>query len=139
MTEVPAKKLRFVGAKDAINESVPWCISEWLCKPELVEAKNLQICRCQLQPGKGHDFHTHPELEEVIYIIDGALEQWVEKEKRVLTAGELVHIPAGIVHASFNETNKPCTFLAILSPGSQKGPFMVDVSGEEPWKSLKKK
>lgn len=132
-----AAPLRFVTKKEAINESVPHCINEWVCKPELVEAKQLQICRCELQAGKGHDFHTHPELEEVIYIIDGELEQWVEKEKRVLKAGDLAHIPAGIVHASFNETAKPCTFLAILSPGSQKGPFLVDVSSEEPWRSLR--
>lgn len=139
MTDVQTKKLRFVGQKDVINESVPWCVNEWLVKPELVEAKQLQICRCQIQSGRGHDFHTHPELEEVIYILEGQLEQWVEKEKRILSAGELAHIPAGVVHASFNESGKVCTFMAILSPGSQKGPFMVDVSNEEPWKSLRKK
>jgi quercetin dioxygenase-like cupin family protein len=133
------KPLRFVTSQNAINESVPWCINEWLCKPELVEAKQLQICRCQLQSGKGHDFHVHPELEEVIYVIDGELEQWVEREKHVLLPGELAHIPAGIVHASFNESAQSCTFLAILSPGSQQGPFMVDVSGDEPWSSLRAK
>lgn len=131
------RPLRFVTRQDVINESVPHCINEWVCKPELVEARQLQICRCELQAGKGHDFHTHPELEEVIYIIDGELEQWVEQEKRTLTAGELAHIPAGVVHASFNESKRPCIFLAILSPGSQKGPFLVDVSAEDPWRSLR--
>lgn len=28
--------------------------------------------------------------------------------------------------------------LTIFFPAASKGPFMVDVSGEEPWKSLRK-
>ena len=27
--------------------------------------------------------------------------------------------------------------LAILSPGAATGPFLIDVSGEEPWASLR--
>jgi hypothetical protein len=44
---------------------------------------------------------------------------------------------AGVVHATFNESQKDAVILAILSPGSQSGPFMIDVSEEEPWASLK--
>ena len=28
-------------------------------------------------PGKCHDFHRHPGQEEVIYVIEGSIEQWV--------------------------------------------------------------
>ena len=65
------------------------------------------------------------------------MEQWVEQEKRILKAGESAHIPAGIVHATFNSSSADATILAILSPGASQGPFMVDVSGEAPWKSLR--
>ena len=47
------------------------------------------------------------------------------------------HIPAGVVHATFNVSKSDATILAILSPGASKGPFMVDVSGEAPWKGLR--
>ena len=51
--------------------------------------------------------------------------------------GDAAHIPAGIVHATFNVSKSDATILAILSPGASKGPFMVDVSGEAPWKDLR--
>jgi hypothetical protein len=41
------------------------------------------------------------------------------------------------VHATFNVSKADATILAILSPGASKGPFMVDVSGESPWKDLR--
>ena len=32
--------------------------------------------------GKCHDFHRHPGQEEVIYVIEGTIEQWLEQEKQ---------------------------------------------------------
>lgn len=110
----------------------------WLCRPEIANCKDLQVCRAVLPPGEGHNFHTHPELEEVIYVLAGQVEQWVEKERKLLNPGEVAVIPTGVVHATFNSTQQDAVILAILSPAAAKGPFAVDVSGEEPWKSLRK-
>ena len=33
-------------------------------------------------PGKCHDFHRHPGQEEVIYVIEGTIEQWVSIRSR---------------------------------------------------------
>ena len=89
-------------------------------------------------PGKCHDFHRHPGQEEVIYVIEGSIEQWVLDEKQVLSAGDSVVIPASAVHASFNEGSEPAKILAILSPAvGDNGYGVEDVAGEEPWASLR--
>ena len=89
-------------------------------------------------PGKCHDFHRHPGQEEVIYVIEGSIEQWVLDEKQVLSAGDSVVIPASAVHASFNEGTEPAKILAILSPAvGEDGYGAEDVAGEEPWASLR--
>ena len=89
-------------------------------------------------PGKCHDFHRHPGQEEVIYVIEGSIEQWVLDEKQVLTAGDSVVIPASAVHASFNEGTVPAKILAILSPAvGDDGYGVEDVSADEPWASLR--
>ncbi len=89
-------------------------------------------------PGKCHDFHRHPGQEEVIYVIEGWIEQWVLDEKQVLSAGDSVVIPASAVHASFNEGSEPAKILAILSPAvGDNGYGVEDVAGEEPWASLR--
>jgi quercetin dioxygenase-like cupin family protein len=89
-------------------------------------------------PGKCHDFHRHPGQEEVIYVIEGSIEQWVLEEKQVLTAGDSVVIPASAVHATFNDGTEPAKILAILSPAvGEDGYGAEDVAGEEPWASLR--
>jgi quercetin dioxygenase-like cupin family protein len=89
-------------------------------------------------PGKSHDFHYHPGQEEVIYVVEGTIEQWVERESTTLSPGDGVVIPADAVHATFNVTDRPATILAILSPAVEgDGYAAVDVSGDEPWASLR--
>ncbi len=109
----------------------------WMCCPEITHAKDLQVCRAVLPAGECHDFHTHPELEEVIYVLEGEVEQWVGEEKQVLKVGEAAHMLPGVVHATFNSSDRDAVILAILSPGTQSGPFMVDVSMEQPWASIR--
>ena len=70
-------------------------------------------------------------------MLDGIAEQWVGREKRRLTAGEIAFIPKNVVHAIHNPSKKPMTFLAILSPSRAKGPFLIDCYNDEPWRSLR--
>jgi quercetin dioxygenase-like cupin family protein len=128
---------RFITEAEALKEEFKGRTNYWLCRPEIAEAKGLQLCRAALPAGEGHPFHTHPELEEIIYVLEGEVEQWVEKEKRILRPGEVAHIPAGIVHATFNSSERDAVILAILTPSAATGPFLVDVSSEEPWRSLR--
>jgi hypothetical protein len=37
----------------------------------------------------------------------------------------------------FNISDRDAIILAILSPAASSGPFLVDMSGGEPWKSLR--
>ncbi len=88
--------------------------------------------------GKCHDFHRHPGQEEVIYVVEGTIEQWIEHEKRVLSAGDSVVIPASVVHATFNDSDAPARILAILSPSvGDDGYGLEDVASDEPWASLR--
>ena len=132
-----SKPLRFVTKAEALKEEYKGRTNYWLTRPELTGAKDLQFCEATLPAGEGHAFHTHPELEEMIYVLAGEVEQWVEQEKRLLKPGDSAHIPAGVVHATLNASRADATILAILSPGASQGPFMVDVSGEAPWKDLR--
>jgi len=56
--------------------------------------------------------HSHPG-EEVIYVLEGSLEYEVEGKGTVtLKAGEVLFIPAGVVHAARNNTNAKASELA---------------------------
>lgn len=132
------KSLRFVTAKKAQVELAPWGRHWWLSKPGLTDTKQLTLVRVSMRPGAGHQFHYHPAREEIIYILDGVAEQWVDRETRTLKAGESAFIPKKVVHAIHNTSSRPMSFLAILSPAEAKGPFLVDCYEDEPWRSLRK-
>jgi len=123
--------------KDRVQiEELPWGPHHWLCRPGMVDNKDLALVRVHMPAGTGHAFHCHPGMEEIIYVVEGRAEQWVDQEKCVLGAGEIAHIPTGMVHATYNPFDVPLVFLAILSPGTLKG-GAVDVSRDEPWRSLR--
>ncbi len=115
------KALRFVTSANARVEFAPWGKHWWLSQPGLTDTKQLTLVRVRMKPGAGHQFHYHPAREEIIYIVDGVAEQWVDREKRRLKAGEIAFIPKSVVHAIHNPSKKPMTFLAILSPARGKG------------------
>ena len=59
----------------------------------------LQV-RVELDPGVASPRHTHPG-EEVIYVLEGALEYEVEGRPTVtLKPGDVLFIPAGTIHAA---------------------------------------
>lgn len=133
---------RFVSNSDAIREANAWADMEWLCRPDIVDADQLLLVRITMPPHHCHPFHTHPHREEIIYVISGQAEQWVDQHNQILTPGDTAHIPAGIVHATYNPHDAPLVFLAILSPAQLPDDLAAvtdpqDVSTESPWSSLR--
>jgi quercetin dioxygenase-like cupin family protein len=132
-----AANLRFVTATDLQVEPSSWGPHEWLSRPGLTDAKQLLMVRVKMPPGRAHQFHRHPAMEEIIYVLSGTAEQWIDREKRVLGAGDCAHIPRDVVHGTYNAGKDTLVFLAILAPADAAGPALVDVHRDEPWASLR--
>ncbi len=129
--------MTFKAADEIVRDEHDWGTFAAVTSPA-DGAERIMTVEATFLPGKCHDFHRHPGQEEVIYVLEGSLEQWVERERRTIGPGDAVVIGAGVVHASFNVTKRPARILAVLSPcvGDQ-GYGVEDVSGEAPWASLR--
>jgi quercetin dioxygenase-like cupin family protein len=128
----------FVHAQDVERESADWGGLGWISRPASTGANQLTVMDVTLAPGQGHDFHKHPDQEEVIVVQTGEVEQWLEQEKTTLAPGEAVFIAPGTVHASFNVGSEPARLTVALAPCAGEGGYeLVDVSGEEPWRSAR--
>ena len=123
MTRAARRKtpLRFVTARKAEIELAPWGKHWWLSKPG---SDRHQAAHA----GAGHDAARHrppvplpPGPRRDHLHGGGVAEQWVDREKRTLKAGECAFIPENVVHAIHNVSKKPMTFLAILSPAEAPG------------------
>lgn len=133
----PLPEWRFVSLAEAEVEHLPGKIHHWLCKPGMVKDTNLMLVRAQLPPGEAHKFHFHPRMEEILYVLSGTAEQWVEREKKIMRVCDSLYLPAGIVHGTYNIGSDTLDFLAILSPAKSGEPVTIEVSDQEPWKSLR--
>jgi quercetin dioxygenase-like cupin family protein len=136
MPDTTLSPRRFVSADEAEVEPLEGKTHHWYFRDGLGDSDSLVFVRARIVPGAGHPFHTHPEMDEIIYVLSGEMTQWLEQESRVLRPGDSILIPKGVVHGCLNQSAGECEFLAILTPSKINGPFSIDVSAEEPWRSL---
>ena len=129
---------KFMMSAETPPEVLDWGKLRWMSHPPSTGAGQLTVIEVNISPGEGHDFHKHPDQEEVIYCISGKVEQWLDREKRILGPGDSVFIGADVVHASFNVGDDDAQLLAILGPcvGDQ-GYELVDVADQAPWNTLR--
>ncbi len=111
-------KWKFVKEADTIKEKALGRDHQWYFNAEVTQKAGTYMVTVKVPPGSGHDFHRHPEMHEIIYILSGQAEQWVEDEKQQLGPGDAVYIDTNVVHAIFNTGDQELSFLAILSPSA---------------------
>ena len=105
-------KLSFVGAAAIRREPADWGVVGWLCKPAITGASKLAIVEATFSVGRGHAFHMHPLQEEVIYVLEGEIEQWVGEEEAHSGPGRLR------LHSS---GSRSCIFLRRRQGGQDPG------------------
>ena len=76
-----------------------------------VPGREVLQARVDFAPGASFPRHTHPG-EEIIYVLSGTLEYEVAGKPVTLKAGDVLFVPAGIVHAARNVGTEPGAELA---------------------------
>ena len=127
---------KFIMASETRTEPLEWGSLLRLSMPSLTGAAQLSVLEASFAPGKGHNFHMHPDQEEMLYVLAGEFEQWVDQEKRVLRPGDCAFVPPGMVHASFNIGPSQARLLAIFGPCVGEGFTTVEMADKAPWNKL---
>ena len=124
-------------ATEIKTDQASWGHSRWVSNPASTGARQLTFLDAMLAPGQAHSFHKHASQEEVMYVVAGEVEQWVDREKRVLGTGDAAFITAGMAHATFNIGESAAHLLVVFNPCVGDGFDSIDVSSEAPWKGLR--
>jgi mannose-6-phosphate isomerase-like protein (cupin superfamily) len=84
----------------------------------LVSARNgaLQLCIFEqwVAPGNGAPTHSHT-VEEVLTVLEGEAEAWMDQKRVVLSAGQSLIVPAGRWHGFRNCGNVTLHVHAVLA------------------------
>jgi quercetin dioxygenase-like cupin family protein len=73
-------------------------------------------------PGGGPPPHRH-DFEETFIVLDGEIEATFRGEKKKVSAGSTIHIPANAPHQFKNVAGKAARLICICSPGGQEKLF----------------
>ena len=125
-------------AGDVPTEGFDWGSAGMRCAPPETGCDSFVVMDVRLDPGFSHAFHKHPDQDEMIIVKSGRVVQWLEQDSRELGPGDSVYIDKDVVHGSFNEFGETAELQVILAPAMGEGGYeLVDVSGDEPWSSLR--
>jgi quercetin dioxygenase-like cupin family protein len=128
----------FIVGDDVVRERLDWGELAWVSRPASTGAEQLVVIDVALEPGFGHDFHKHPQQEEVIWVREGRIEQWLDRDSRLLGPSDAVFIRPDVVHASFNTGTETARLTVVLAPSvGEEGYELVDMAADQPWASLR--
>ncbi len=117
---MPEGKLVFVEEADVETQVFDWGRLRWVSEPRVTAAERFSAGVVSLEPGKGHERHNHPGVEEILYVLSGTGDQTVEVDdqilKREVGPGVLIHIPPDVCHSTVNTGQEPMRLLAIYAP-----------------------
>jgi mannose-6-phosphate isomerase-like protein (cupin superfamily) len=81
------------------------------------------LCEAVFGPESGSAFHIHHREDEVIYVVEGAIEIRLAHEKLLVPAGGVVHLPKGIPHALYNPLDSNLKIMVHVIPGGLENYF----------------
>ena len=89
----------------------------WLIATDAVPASNCSACVIRVAPGdKVTPAHSHPQGEEVIYIITGSGRVLVGDDVSPVRAGSIVLFPTGVVHMLHNTGSEEMKVVCFFAP-----------------------
>lgn len=97
-----------------------WGRIEWLVSGELNPGAELTFGYCEIFPGRENPRHVHPNCDEALYVLEGALEHELDGEVVPLAAGQALHIPRGLPHQARNPGAHPARLVVAYSTGDRR-------------------
>jgi mannose-6-phosphate isomerase-like protein (cupin superfamily) len=89
----------------------------WLVAPSAITAHHSSMCVIRVAPGdRVRPAHSHPNGEEVIYIITGSGRVLVGSDVSPVRAGMAVLFPQGVVHMLHNTGTEEMKVVCFFAP-----------------------
>jgi quercetin dioxygenase-like cupin family protein len=102
---------------DALALGLPGRELRWLVAPEALKANHCSACVIRVAPGdRVRPAHSHPNGEEVIYIVRGSGRVLVGTEVSPVREGTVVVFPRGVVHMLHNTGGEEMKVVCFFAP-----------------------
>ena len=117
-------KLPIVDEKSIEAMDLPGRNLRWVITKDLVNAQHCSMCVIEVEPGQTvKPAHSHPNGEEVIYIMSGTGRVWIEGTIEPVKAGCAVLFPQGKIHMLQNNGSEMMKVACFFAPPSDLGTY----------------
>lgn len=113
----------FVRKKEEATEKVieeDWGSLRWLANREIGNAEELTFGRVTIKKGSSNPSHTHPNCEEILYLLQGRLEHTIGDEKVVLEPGDTLTVEKGTSHHAVSIGESDAEMIVAYSSGERR-------------------
>ncbi len=93
-----------------------------LIGPETVAASNIEVVLGMVGEGGGAHPHSHPGIEQVVYVLEGRARAEIDGQSQELGPGDSCYFPADMPHSFMAVGATPVKCLVIYSPPYHESP-----------------
>ena len=83
-------------------DQMPWGHLVWQVSGPLGNSDAMTLGRCVLEPGQANGRHFHPNCDELLEVLDGSIVHTWNAEEVAMERGDVISVPAGVVHNARN-------------------------------------
>jgi len=112
-------RIRSDSEANAHRVEEDWGSLTWLASQKIGNAQSLTLGRVVIRKGKSNPRHSHPNCEEVLYLLRGRLEHTVGEEKVILEPGDTITLDAGIPHNATSIGDEDADMIVAYSSGTR--------------------
>jgi quercetin dioxygenase-like cupin family protein len=110
--EIEAQVRRDVGAAAG---STDFGSVQWAVRAGDPEGAELTVGLATFDAGKSNVEHIHPNCEEVVFVLEGAVEHTLGDQRTILRTGDLIVVPRNVPHRLLNRTDAPVRAYIVFS------------------------
>ena len=106
------------------TETFPWGTLNWLMGQGLDPGAAQTFGLVEIAPGAQNPPHYHPNCEELLYVLSGTCTHTYGEDSYELKPGDLIRVPANVVHHAVNNGNEPLRAVISFSSGDRQTVFL---------------
>jgi quercetin dioxygenase-like cupin family protein len=105
--------------KEAI-EKYPWGEIRWMMSGKIDSGSAQTFGIVEIKAGQKNALHSHPNCEEILYVLSGSCEHLIGDRKVTLRAGDLIRVPVGVKHQATALGKQPLRAVISYSSGDRQ-------------------
>ncbi|GAB4526933.1 MAG: hypothetical protein Kow0063_01700 [Anaerolineae bacterium] len=118
--------IRIVSLSDIPAQQLPGRQLQWLVTPETIGAEKISMAVMDCPPGSTvRPLHSHRDIEEILFILEGEGEAWVDGEVASFKQGDAVLLPANSRHMVRNTGTTSLRTCSIFSPPTSPDTYVL--------------